>query len=83
MTDLDRITVVLAEDSALLRELLGRHRDETESAVAARLLEDWDASATRFVKVMPRDYKRVLTARARAIEEGLDVDTMVMESSRG
>ena len=32
----------------------------TDSAVAARLLSDWDAS--RFTKVMPKDYKRVLSA---------------------
>jgi glutamate synthase (NADPH/NADH) large chain len=72
-----------AEDSVLLRELLVRHRDETESVAAARLLEDWEASARRFSKVMPRDYKRVLQAKARALEEGLDVDTTIMEATRG
>jgi glutamate synthase (NADPH/NADH) large chain len=81
--DMVELEALDAEDSVLLRELLGRHQEETESTVAARLLEDWDASVARFVKVMPRDYKRVLAARARALEEGLDVDTMVMESSRG
>jgi glutamate synthase (NADPH/NADH) large chain len=80
MVDLDPLD---AEDSALLRGLVSRHEQETESAVAGRLLEDWPAAAARFVKVMPRDYKRVLQARARALEEGLDVDSTVMEASRG
>ena len=33
--------------------------------VGARVLRDWDEMMPRFVKVMPRDYKRVLTAQAR------------------
>ncbi|NHC12233.1 glutamate synthase large subunit [Motilibacter deserti] len=72
-----------AEDVDLLRLLVTKHREETGSAVALRLLSDWDASAARFSKIMPRDYKRVLEARARALAEGLDVDTVVMEASRG
>ena len=42
--------------------------------VAAALLADWPASLARFSLVMPRDYKRVLDARAAALEEGLDDD---------
>src|SRR6202042_2863925 len=48
-----------AEDADFLRDLLGRHLAETGSAVAAGLLADWEPSARRFVKVMPKDYKRV------------------------
>jgi hypothetical protein len=33
--------------------------------------------------VMPRDYKNVLAARTRAIEQGLDIDETIMEASRG
>ena len=75
-------------DRALLLALVQRHRSETESAVAWRLLQDWEASLARFTKVMPRDYARVLAARARAEAEGLDPDgdevwNMIMEASRG
>jgi glutamate synthase (NADPH/NADH) large chain len=38
---------------------------------------------TRFGKIMPRDYKRVLTARARAEAEGRDIDEAVMAASNG
>ncbi len=42
-------------------DLLHRHREETGSGVAARILSDWPAGAGgAFVKVMPRDLKRVL-----------------------
>jgi len=37
-----------------------RHLLFTGSARARALLDDWDRSLSRFVKVMPRDYKRAL-----------------------
>lgn len=57
-----------------LKDIVTRHAEETGSTVAAALLEDWDAALGRFTEVMPRDYKRVLDARAEALEEGLDED---------
>ncbi|MDP9394495.1 MAG: glutamate synthase large subunit, partial [Actinomycetota bacterium] len=77
MVDLEELD---AEDRTLVRELVNRHREETGSAVAARLLADWDAAVSRFTKILPRDYKRVLLARARAIEAGLDPDVAIMEA---
>ena len=32
----------------------------TGSTVAEDLIKDWKSALTRFIKVMPRDYKRVL-----------------------
>ncbi len=55
-----------------LREVVERHHAETDSAVAARLLDDWDATLTRFTLVMPTDYRRVMETRAAALAEGLD-----------
>jgi glutamate synthase (NADPH/NADH) large chain len=49
-----------------LRDTVARHRDETGSAVAERMLADWDADVDAFRKVMPKDYKRVLTVIAEA-----------------
>jgi len=60
MVDLDPLG---AADTAFLQAALERHRQETGSDVAARLLLDWDAALDRFTKVMPRDYKRVLAAQ--------------------
>ena len=55
------------EDATLVRGLLERHRDATGSAVADALLNDWAGAVSRFVKVMPRDYRRVLEEQ-RAVE---------------
>jgi glutamate synthase (NADPH/NADH) large chain/glutamate synthase (ferredoxin) len=51
-------------DEIELRELVAQHLTYTDSAVAASLLADWDASLARFVKVMPNDYRRVLNEQA-------------------
>ncbi|MEO1064169.1 MAG: glutamate synthase large subunit [Actinomycetota bacterium] len=80
MVDLDPLD---DDDVKFLNETVGRHRDETGSAVAERLLADWDRSVELFVKVMPRDYKRVLGAMARAEREGTPVDVAVMASTQG
>ena len=61
-------------DVEIVRDLLQRHRDETDSAVAARLLDAFDETVTRFTKVLPRDYAAVLETRKLAIDEGLDPD---------
>jgi glutamate synthase (NADPH/NADH) large chain len=70
-------------DASLLRELVERHRAETGSMVAGRLLADWDGALARFVKIMPQDYKRVLDAASRAEQEGRDVNEAVMAAAHG
>jgi len=70
-------------DAATLRAIIERHRDETGSAVAGRLLAGWRGSVKRFVKVMPHDYKRVLAAARRAEADGTDVDEAVMAAAHG
>jgi glutamate synthase (ferredoxin) len=57
------------EDIDTVRMLLERHREYTGSSTAARLLEAWDATRAQIVKVIPRDYKRVLGAEAKARAE--------------
>ena len=50
----------LDDDIAELKALIEQHLRYTGSAVARKLLENWQASLAQFVKVMPTDYKRVL-----------------------
>ncbi|RJL24708.1 glutamate synthase large subunit [Bailinhaonella thermotolerans] len=78
MVDLDPLT---AEDGEFLRATVEKHFAETGSAAAQRLLADWDLALERFTKVMPRDFKRVLAARAAAEAEGRDIDEAVMAAS--
>ena len=63
-----------AEDRDIVHGLLTKHVEETESVLAGRLLENFDDTAARITKVLPRDYAAVLQTRLNAIEEGLDPD---------
>ena len=67
MVDLDPLE---AEDFEQVQSLLTRHLRYTGSQFAARVLRDWAAMAPLLVKIMPRDYKRVLAAQKRAEAEG-------------
>ena len=55
----------MAEDDDILelKQAIENHLAFTGSTVAKSILHDWARSLTRFVKVMPTDYKRVLQAR--------------------
>ena len=61
-----------------LRGLIQKHFDYTGSERARALLADWPRAATRFVKVMPKDYKRVLACVRRAHDQGLSGDEAIM-----
>jgi glutamate synthase domain-containing protein 3 len=54
-----------SDDVELVMELLKRHVKHTGSTLAANLLTDWSATMKLFVKVMPRDYKRVIEGKSQ------------------
>jgi glutamate synthase (NADPH/NADH) large chain len=56
-------------DAIRLRDLVERHLAHTDSAVARRLLDDWDNALTKFKKVMPVDYRRALMEMQAAVEK--------------
>lgn len=73
-----------ALDIKFLRENIKRFSEETDSAPALKMLvlTDQDLSQ-RFVKIMPRDFKRVLMAQRAAEISGEDPVKAVMEAARG
>jgi glutamate synthase (NADPH) large chain len=66
MVDLERFND--PDDLDLVRDLLIQHAGYTGSTVAGRLLGDWDWAVTKFHKVMPTDYRRVLQEQKKAAE---------------
>lgn len=60
MVDLDPMD---EEDVSTLQNLINRHQLFTQSAVADFLLKDWDNQLKHFVKVFPKEFKRVLQAQ--------------------
>jgi glutamate synthase (NADPH) large chain len=72
-----------ADDAEQVKEMLKRHVRYTNSTVAQKLLDNWKASQTKFVKVIPKDYKRVLIAITKARQAGIPEDKAVMEAAHG
>jgi glutamate synthase (NADPH) large chain len=68
MVDLEAVDAL--EDIELLQRLIRQHVDYTGSELGARMLVEWDAVLPSFVKIMPRDYRRVLQAQAKAAAAG-------------
>jgi glutamate synthase (ferredoxin) len=64
----------IAEVQAMIR----RHADYTNSELAWRVLGRWNAVVPKFVKVMPKDYKRMLETLAQVEMSGLSGNEAVM-----
>jgi glutamate synthase (NADPH/NADH) large chain len=80
MVELQRLE---PEDLTWLHDVIAQHVQYTGSTLAASVLSDWPRRSAQFTKVMPTDYQRVLQATRMAKAEGRDVDTAIMEASRG
>jgi glutamate synthase domain-containing protein 2/glutamate synthase domain-containing protein 1/glutamate synthase domain-containing protein 3 len=76
MVDLERLSD--ANEIAELKGLIERHAEATGSTRAQEVLAAWDETVPKFVKVLPKDYKRVLMAMDRVIAAGLSGDEAVM-----
>jgi glutamate synthase (NADPH/NADH) large chain len=73
------------DDRSFLHDVVLRHRDLTGSSVAETILNSWAVEVSKFRKVMPGDYKRVLTVIEQSEADGLDEDETVakiMEAAR-
>ena len=80
MVELETLDV---DDSDQVRELLRQHVRYTSSALAQKLLDRWKKTQPKFVKIMPKDYKRVLAAITKARQTGVPEDQAVMEAAHG
>ena len=69
--NLGAVETLSDDDQQWLHDVVRRHREETGSTVAAKLLADWPAAAARFSKIIPSTYKAVLAAKDAAELAGL------------
>ncbi|MEM9525328.1 MAG: glutamate synthase large subunit [Bacteroidota bacterium] len=74
--DMADLEVLNDFDRDLLKRMVENHRIYTKSATAQAMLENWEEEEGHFVKVMPRDYKRVLTEKA--VEPSVEVKEAVL-----
>ena len=65
MVDLDPVT---NGDSAELKDMIENHFAYTGSTVAKFILDDFENQLKNFIKVFPRDYKKVLKEKSKTIK---------------
>ena len=66
------------DETLLVRGMIERHLEYTDSPVAERILANWPVNVGKFVKVLPLDYGRMLEAFAAVEAEGLSGDVAAM-----
>ncbi|HAX15856.1 MAG TPA: glutamate synthase large subunit, partial [Leeuwenhoekiella sp.] len=58
--DLNLDPITEENDKQQLKELITNHYNYTQSALAQRILENWDAYLPKFIKVLPEEYRQAL-----------------------
>ncbi len=81
-TEMVDVVALDKEDIELLRDLLIRYHSETGSTIAATILHNFNKVSSTFLKVMPRDYAKIIQITKLAEAEGRSVDDAVMEAIR-
>ncbi|MDY3929257.1 MAG: glutamate synthase large subunit [Clostridia bacterium] len=59
-------------DKKELKELIGEHYKNTDSSTAKAILDNWNEEVTKFVKIVPNDYKKIMDILARENKKGTD-----------
>ncbi|MCK5710481.1 MAG: glutamate synthase subunit alpha, partial [Deltaproteobacteria bacterium] len=75
MVDLESLN---AEDSEEVKKMIQRHVEYTGSDKGKKVLANWSSNVDKFVRVMPKDFKRMLQAIQRVQEKGLSGDEALM-----
>jgi glutamate synthase (NADPH/NADH) large chain len=74
------------EDAQWLHDILQEHIAMTDSPRAKQMAAQWSTHSVKFVKVLPRDYARVMAVLAKASADGVseeETSRRVMESVHG
>ena len=87
---LGEITLSALDDTGMdeLQTILEQHLDLTGSPLAKIILDDFSTYAKEFVRVMPRDYARIVEIQQDAQATGIDLDgeevwTQILEVTNG
>jgi glutamate synthase (ferredoxin) len=66
------------DEIELVWKMIQRHLSYTRSSRAAQVLAQWPEIVRRFVKILPKDYGRVLQSLRRVQETGLTGEQAIM-----
>ncbi|HPJ22782.1 MAG TPA: glutamate synthase subunit alpha, partial [Clostridia bacterium] len=80
MVLLERLNKNIEAD--MVRSMIKKHYQYTDSDLAERLLDKWNETLEKFVKVIPVDYKNIITEIESAVESGRDLETAQLAAFR-
>ena len=78
MVELDYLTET--EDEIMVKQMIKDHLKYTGSDRAAEILNNWQKFRKQFIRVMPRDYQRMINAIADFKDQGLNKDAALMRA---
>ena len=80
LCNLETVTLEPLEDEDMdeIKHMIRNHASVTRSERAWKILALWESEAHKFIKVMPKDYRRMLDAIERAKKDGLTGESAVM-----
>ncbi len=67
-----------AKEIAAVHAMIQRHADYTKSERAAKVLKNWEQFVSKFVRVIPKDYKRILQTVKEMEASGLSGEAAMM-----
>ena len=67
-------------DKELLKEMLEKHLEYTGSIKAKNVLDDFEENLSKFKKIIPEDYKRMVQMTAAFEEQGMDHEKAQIEA---
>jgi glutamate synthase domain-containing protein 3 len=67
-----------ADDIKEVKAMIVKHVKYTGSELGSNVLINWDEILPRFVKIMPKDYKKMLQAIKKAHQSGLSGDEALL-----
>ncbi len=70
------------DEADTVRSMIKNHYKYTDSSLAEKLLDGWDDTLEKIVKVIPVDYKNIITAIEEAVEDGIDMETAQLAAFR-
>ena len=76
MVELEKLTD--PDETEEVWKLVQRHQTYTKSERAAQVLADWEGAVRKFVKVIPKDYQRVLQSMKKVQSQGLSGEEAIM-----
>lgn len=75
MVDLEPLS---ADEAAYVLSMIEKHSAYTGSPKAALILGDWQSYQEQFLRVIPRDYRRVVELRDAYLGEGMTADAAAL-----